>query len=128
LNKAVLDSSAVLAVLQGEPGAEIVLANLPGAFLSTVNLAEVITKLTMAGLPAAEARLSVEQLRLTIVDFTSNHAEITGGLQPATGKAGLSLSDRACLALAGIHDAKALTTDRSWTKVSGFEVVLIRGG
>jgi len=127
MNEAVLDSSAVLAVLQAEPGADLVLATLPGALLSTVNLGEVITKLAMGGMPASEARRAVEQLRVKLVDFTSYHAEITGALRPVTRKAGLSLGDRACLALSQIHTATALTTDRSWTKVGGFDVLLIRG-
>ena len=127
MNEAVLDSSAVLAVLQSEPGANLVLATLPGALVSTVNLAEVVTKLTMSGMPAFEARLSVEGLGVDIIEFTLEQAELTGGLRPITAKTGLSLGDRACLALAQTHGATALTTDRSWKKVPGFDVLLIRG-
>ena len=127
MNEAVLDSSAVLAVLQSEPGANLVLATLPGALLSTVNFAEVVTKLTMSGMPAFEARLSVEGLGVDIIEFTLEQAELTGGLRPITAKTGLSLGDRACLALAQTHGATALTTDRSWKKVPGFDVLHIRG-
>ena len=86
MNEAVLDSSAVLAVLQSEPGANLVLATLPGALLSTVNFAEVVTKLTMSGMPAFEARLSVEGLGVDIIEFTLEQAELTGGLRPITAR------------------------------------------
>jgi PIN domain nuclease of toxin-antitoxin system len=126
MSEIVLDSSAVLAVIQTEPGAALVENALPGALMSTVNLAEVITKLTMSGVPVMQARRAVEAIGVKIVNFDTEQAELTGGLRPATAKAGLSLGDRACLALSRLRGARVLTMDRSWKRVDGFDVVLIR--
>ena len=127
LNEAVLDSSAVLALIFNEPGAETVKAALPDALLSTVNLAEIITKLVEKGLPAEVARAAVEVLGAEIVDFGIEQAYVTGELRTATRSAGLSLGDRACLALARKKNVPAITTDRVWGKLTGFDVVVIRG-
>jgi PIN domain nuclease of toxin-antitoxin system len=126
VNKPALDSSAVLAVLLGEPGANKVQAVLPGALISTVNVAEVMTKLCERGMPDAEAREAVEALGLETIDFGVDQAFLTGGLRVATRAAGLSLGDRACLALARLHGGVAITADRAWSGVPGFEVVVIR--
>jgi PIN domain nuclease of toxin-antitoxin system len=126
LNEAVLDSSAVLALIFNEPGAETVKAALPDALLSTVNLAEIITKLVEKGLPAEVARAAVEVLGAEIVDFEIEQAYVTGELRTATRSAGLSLGDRACLALARQRNARALTADQAWSKLSGFDIALLR--
>ncbi len=127
MNEAVLDSSAVLALIFNEPGAETVKAALPDALLSTVNLAEIITKLVDRGLPAEVARAAVEVLGAEIVDFDSNQAYLTSELRSATRAAGLSLGDRACLALAAKRNLPAMTADRAWGKLENFDVILIRG-
>lgn len=126
LNETVLDSSAVLALIFNEPGAETVKSTLPDALLSTVNLAEVITKLVEKGLPANVARAAVEAIGAEIVDFETEQAYLTGELRAVTRSAGLSIGDRACLALARQRNAPALTADRAWSRLSGFEVVILR--
>jgi len=124
----VLDSSAVLALLLAEPGADRVKAALPGALLSVVNFAEVVTELCDRGMPATEARSIVETLGVELVDFEVEQACIVGDLRRATRAAGLSLGDRACLALARLRGLSALTADTAWGQLEGFDVVLIRGG
>lgn len=126
MSEAVLDSSALLALLFAEPGADRVAAALPGAFLSTVNLAEVVAKLTERGMPAAEASEAVRALGATVVDFDHDQAVAAGALRGETRGAGLSLGDRACLALSRLRGATALTGDRAWAAVKGFDVSLIR--
>ncbi len=121
-----LDSSAVLALLLNEPGAELVRACLSSARLSTVNLAEVIGKFTERGVPPAEARLAVETLGLTVVDFDAAQAHATGALRPATKPLGLSLGDRACLALAQAIGATAYTADSAWARLTSPDIRLIR--
>lgn len=112
---AVLDSSAVLAVFRGEPGAAVVLSTLAaGAVMSTVNLAEVVTKLQEGGVPDADIGPMIDKLRISIVDFDQAHAYSTGLLRRQTRAAGLSLGDRACLALAQQLGLPVLTADRSW--------------
>ncbi len=123
---AVLDASALLALLQDEPGSERVLATLPGALISAVNLSEVVAKLTETGMPAADIQRSL-RLSIEVVPFDDELAVRAGLLRPVTRSAGLSLGDRACLALAASRSLPALTTDRAWKSVAtGVEVVVIR--
>ncbi|WP_284944186.1 type II toxin-antitoxin system VapC family toxin [Acidisoma cladoniae] len=122
----VLDSSAVLALLLDEPGAETVKATLPGALLSAVNLAEVISKLCERGMSLGDARSVVEDLGVEVIDFGSHQAYIVGELRRVTRSAGLSLGDRACLALGRLREASVVTADAIWMGLSGFEIVLIR--
>lgn len=127
MSEAVLDSSAVLALLLGEAGAHAVTAVLPGALLSTVNLAEVVTKLCERGMPRDQARAAVETVGVEIVAFEADQACLTGELRQRTRMLGLSLGDRACLALARQRDLPAVTADAAWRRLEGFKVVAIRG-
>lgn len=119
MSSAVLDSSAVLAVFRGEPGAAVVLAALTGgAVISAVNLAEVVTKLQEGGVPHADIGPMIDQLHISTVDFDQAQAYPTGLLRRQTRAAGLSLGDRACLALAQQLGLPVLTADHSWTTLS----------
>jgi ribonuclease VapC len=126
LSEAVLDSSALLALLWNEPGADRVATALPGALLSSVNLAEVLTKLCERGLSVSEGRELVESLGVVVVDFDMEQAEETAALRESTRSLGLSLGDRACLSLARRRNGPALTADAAWLKTQGFEVRFIR--
>ncbi len=127
MSEAVLDSSAVLALLLAEPGADKVQATLPGALFSAVNFAEVMTKLCERGMPQDLARTAIETLGAEVVDFGVEHACITGDLRNVTRSAGLSLGDRACLALAQQRQLPAMTADTAWAQLPGFNVIVIRG-
>ena len=125
----VLDSSAVLALMQREPGADAVASVLPGALLGMVNLAEVLTKLCERGLAVDVARYAVASLGVRIAEFTEEQAQLIGELRPLTRSAGLSLGDRACLALGRISGATVLTTEGIWPQiasVTGVEIRVIR--
>lgn len=126
MSDAVLDSSAVLALLQDEPGSGRVKACLPGALISSVNVAEIISKLCERGMPPDAARLATEAIGVEIVEFDLDQACLTGALRPATRSLGLSLGDRACLALARLRDLPAITCDRAWHGVEGSDVVFLR--
>jgi PIN domain nuclease of toxin-antitoxin system len=126
VNEVVLDSSAVLALLLGEPGAEKVTPALPGALLSTVNLAEVVSKLCERGMPVNMAYAAIAAIGVAITDFDTEQACITGDLRNTTKSAGLSLGDRACLALARTKNLPAITADTAWGHLTGFDVVVIR--
>jgi PIN domain nuclease of toxin-antitoxin system len=115
-----------LALLLGEPGADQVRAVLPGALISTVNFAEVISKLCERGVPADEARLAVETIGADIIEFSADHATLTGAMRVPTKFAGLSLGDRACLALAKSRGVPAITADTAWARIADINVVLIR--
>lgn len=117
MRNSVLDASALLALLNLEPGREQVKVAVPSALVSTVNLAEVYSKLSDGGLAIWSA---VQELRFAlgeVVPFTDEMAELAGKLRPVTRGLGLSLGDRACLALAMLRDADVLTADRSWAKL-----------
>ena len=128
MSEAVLDSSAILALLLAEPGSERVRTALPDALLSTVNLAEVVSKLSERGMPADEARAAVEATGVEFVDFGADQACAAGALRSETRAAGLSLGDRACLALARLRRLPAITADTAWGRLPRFDVVVIRGG
>lgn len=122
----VLDASALLALLHDEPGADRVREMLPRAVVSTVNLAEVITKLISQGWVESEIS-QVMQLPFENADFDSESVKLTGILAAKTRRYGLSLGDRACLATALLHGCPALTADRAWTKLTlDIKVVPIR--
>jgi len=124
---AVLDSSAILAVLFNEPGAEIVLPILRGALLSTVNLAEVHARMLESGAQAQQAWNWITNLQCEVCFFTDEHARAAAELRPITRPFGLSLGDRACLALAIERKATVYTTDKVWKKLSlGIDVEVIR--
>lgn len=111
----VLDSSALMALFHEEPGNETVTQAIEdGAAISTVNLAEVASKLNDLGTPQELVQTAINVLALTIVDFNAEFAYQVGLLRSLTKRAGLSLGDRACLALARHLNLPALTTDRIW--------------
>jgi ribonuclease VapC len=124
----VLDSSAILAVLFNEEGRDQVATHLPGALVSTVNLAEAITKLCEHGMSAEDASLAIAELHLDLVPFSAAQAKIVGELRKLTRSAGLSLGDRACLALGIERQAEILTTDRAWGQITipGATISIIR--
>jgi PIN domain nuclease of toxin-antitoxin system len=114
MSEVVLDASALLAFLNEEPGAEVVASYLDKAAMSAVNLSEVVAKLTERNTPESLIQEFVEQLQIRIVAVDQSQAVVAGLLRPQTKSLGLSLGDRACLAL-GLHLGQpVLTTDRQW--------------
>lgn len=122
----ILDSSAVLALLFNEAGADRVQAVLPDAMISAVNFSEVIAKLGEKGLPSETARQAVEALGIEVVAHDVEQAFWAGALRMTTRALGLSLGDRACLALAKVREMPVLTADAAWQGLTDFQVVLIR--
>jgi ribonuclease VapC len=127
----VLDSSALLAVSKGERGAEFVieLINSQDCVISSVNMAEVATRLLDLGLPAHELQRAVTQFGVDVIDFNQEQALACAALRTATKSAGLSLGDRACLALAKLMDGVAVTADQAWQDVrilAGVRVLMVR--
>jgi PIN domain nuclease of toxin-antitoxin system len=123
----VLDASALLAFLQREPGSGRVRQALPDAVIGSVNLAEVVTKLVQWGAPADRVAERLADLDLNVHAFDRDLAFAAGALHAQTRRRGLSLGDRACLALAGSLAAPVLTADGAWQRADvGIEVELIR--
>jgi ribonuclease VapC len=115
---AVLDASAILAFLRSEPGSERVSAVLPNSLSTTVNLAEIVGVFTRHGVAADTIRDIVAELSVSWVPIDEDLAYRTGILVTATRAAGLSLGDRACLALAQRLGVPTLTADRAWAAVA----------
>ncbi len=126
MSDAVLDASAFLCLLWDEPGAEAVAAVLPGALMSTVNVAEVVAKLSERGMSGAAALATIDGLGVDTVDFDRVQAAESGALRVMTRAKGLSLGDRACLTLSRQRNCPAVTADAAWADVAGFDVKLIR--
>jgi ribonuclease VapC len=124
----VLDASAVLALVKSEPGGERVRnAVKAGAAISAVNLSEVVAKLVHEGAGEAAIRALVDSLRLRVVHFDAELAYRAGLLRSLTKQLGLSLGDRACLALAHHLGLPALTADRAWQGLQlGVTIQVIR--
>lgn len=114
MSEVVLDASAVLALINEEPGGEVVDDFLDEAIISAVNLSEVIAVLVDAGFDVDHASARIGALGLDVVAFDQPQALRAGALRAATRRAGLSLGDRACLGLAEARHAPAVTADRRW--------------
>ena len=128
MNRIVLDASALLAILNQEPGAEKLTPELlSAATTSTVNLAEVHSKLVSRGLDPKDAWEAALSPISEVMPFTAEHARVSGDLVTKTRPLGLSLGDRACLALGLALKAAVYTADRSWNKVKiGVRIHVIR--
>ncbi|GMV44013.1 MAG: hypothetical protein AMXMBFR64_57290 [Myxococcales bacterium] len=126
-SEAVLDASALLALLHGEPGSQRVASAIPGAAVCAVNLCEVVGKLADTGVPEAVIQSAISGLGLEVYPFDEELAYRAGLLRPVTRALGLSLGDRACLALAQRLELPAITTDKQWSRVAlEVEIVLAR--
>jgi ribonuclease VapC len=128
VSDAVLDASALLALLNGEPGQEVVAQALGGgAVVGAVNFSEVVASLVGAGMPEEAVRAALYGLELDVVAFDLTQAYAAGLLRSATRDLGLSLGDRACLALAALRRLPALTADRVWASLDvGVAIRVIR--
>ena len=123
----VLDASAVLALLWGEPGAEAVEAVAGEAVIGAANLAEVAAKLVDRGFDGDTVNDVIGQLNAGILSVGADEALDSGLLRDATRAAGLSLGDRLCLAGARARQARVLTADRAWAGLEvGVEIEVIR--
>jgi len=123
----VLDASAVLALLHEEPGHEVVGEIMDGAAISTVNLAEIVAKMRDRGLEVDRLLAAIRESLVDVVAFDAAMAIEAGILAAAGRRAGISLGDACCIALAKALAAPVYTADRAWAALDlGVEVRLIR--
>lgn len=124
----VVDASALLAAILHEPGGDVVSrAVRDGGFIGSVNLSETVSRLFELAFDESQVTVALQVLDLAVVDLDSDLAWLAARLRASTRSAGLSLGDRACLALAATLNLPALTADRNWANVDvGVEVVLCR--
>lgn len=123
----VLDASALLAYVFEEPGADKVAEVIETACISSINLAEVLTRIARDGHSATDFAAKMQKSPLTIVPFLAEDALAAANLEPETRRLGLSLGDRACIALGLARNEPVYTADRVWAELDiGLNVVLIR--
>lgn len=123
----VLDASALLALIWQEPGADAVASVVDQAVMSAVNWAEVVSKLQDRGIDIDAALPMLADLPIEVVPFDRELAVQAGALRVKTKHLGLSIGDRACLALAVKLALPAYTADKSWAKFdAGVEVRVVR--
>jgi len=117
-HRPVFDASAVLALMQGEPGADKLRDVQPGAVVNAVNAAEVLAKLVSRGVPAAEARAAYDALHLETTPFESAMVALSARYV----RKGVSLGDRCFLAAAQRHGS-GWTSDRGLGELLGSHVL-----
>jgi ribonuclease VapC len=123
----VLDASAVLALMQDEPGATVVAEVLTRSCMASINATEVLTRLIDSGTPVATAMATLDMLRIEIISVDRDIAFGAARLRVMTRTHGLSLADRTCLALGQRLGATILTADQAWSAVDlGLDVRQIR--
>jgi len=129
MNKVVLDTSAVLAYLFEETGADTVtpIFESGAAIISSANYAETASKLFDLKMPADAIQAALDNLEMECIPFSEQQAFISGKLRLVSKEYGLSLGDRACLALGIDSKCAVYTADKVWAEVPAkCEVVLIR--
>lgn len=127
----VFDASALLALLNDEPGADVVERLLHSGsgecVASAANFSEVLAKLIDRGVAEAAALQAWRELQVRVVPVGEAEAAAAALLRKSTRALGLSLGDRCCLALAqGLTDARIVTADRAWKALKGFRFEFIR--
>ena len=127
MTSAVLDASALIAVLAAEPGSELVRRRLKDAVVSAVNYSEVLKKALERGGSATVADGFIRNAMIRIIPFDDAQAGLSASLYPTTKHLGLSFADRACLALGRHFNAEVLTSEaRMGDAEIGVKVTLIR--
>lgn len=122
-----VDASAMLAMIFGEPGADHVFEAVKGGMMSTVNFSEVLTKCLEQGADADFAERQIARLTISLAPFTVQDGKTAAALRLPTRYRGLSLGDRACLALALRESVPVITADRQWDGLDvGVDIRLIR--
>ena len=117
MTSAVLDASAVLALVRDEPGGDKVAEHVGRAAISAVNLQEVVKELSLSGLPEPVIRELIGELRLDVRPHDADAAYAAAALHEQTREYGRGLGDRSCMALAISLGVPAITADREWRKV-----------
>ena len=109
-----LDASALLAAIHNEQGGETVQQMINDAAICSVNWSEVIQKLDRAGANTSNIINALQALGLEIVAFDQDDAQIAATLWPLTKPLGLSLADRACIAMGQRLSLIVVTADKAW--------------
>lgn len=126
MNNVVLDASALLALIDNEPGAAMVAEHLHRSIMSSVNVSEVAAVLDFAGFQEHEIATTLGNLVHNVEAFDYAQALQAGFLRKKTQSLGLSFGDRACIALAQQKNLPVMTADKAWQQLKEVSVVVIR--
>lgn len=127
MTEVAIDSSAIIAILRGEPGAEDALPHVRGSHISTVNLAEVFYITDIHGAERVRVEQAIATMQLEESPFDREQAQIMAEIYPATLGSSVGFADRACMALALKLGIPCLTGDQDWQKHDvGIDVMLFR--
>jgi PIN domain nuclease of toxin-antitoxin system len=128
MSKVVLDASALLALIKNEKGSVKVEQTLGNIVMSSVNVSEVASKLLDSGIPEEECMAMIEPFVSCIISFDDDQIFLTATLKKFTKQQGLSLGDRACIALGIQLSVPIYTADKAWLEcnIPNAEIVLIR--
>ena len=123
----VLDASVLLAALNGEDGRDQAITLLADGVVSAVNLSEVVAKLQRNGATEDEILAMLGALDCEVAPFDEDQAVTAGLLWQEVKARGLSLGERACLALARSRGLTCFTAERAWVGLlADVDVRLIR--
>ena len=127
MSRAVLDTSALLALCFAEKGAKATVTRGRDGLMSAVSYSEAIAKSLDYRIPMETVRQALARLKLTIVPFDEEHAVAAASFRPSTRNLNVSFADRACLGTAALAKLPVLTADRKWQKIKcDLEIILIR--
>lgn len=128
MSKVVLDASALLALIKNETGAKVIEGLLGNIIMSSVNVTEVAGILLDSDMSPDEAQEAIEPFIDSIVPFDLEHSMACATLKKVTKHLGLSLGDRACIALGIKLQLPIYTADRVWKELQldGTDIKLIR--
>ena len=123
----VLDSSALLAMILNEEGADVAFANAKGGLVSAVSMTEVLEKAAERGVPPRAVFTQQDRLEIAVIPFDADHAMAAAALRPAARRLNISLADLACLSLALRDGRPVVTGDRDWLSLAlELDIRLIR--
>jgi PIN domain nuclease of toxin-antitoxin system len=127
MNSYVWDASALLALINNEPGHEKMEQYLPGAYMSSINISEVASILLSMSMKQSEIEQLIHSIIPNAIPFDNHHAYHAADLRIKTKNMGLSLGDRACLSLGEIKNLPVITADKIWGKLDlNIKIILIQ--
>ena len=127
MSRAVLDASAILALLRREKGSEKVAKRLRGSLVSSVNIAEVLCLSRDRGTSPEADAWALSNMELVCIPFDEEQAHVVASIYRATSGGNVGFADRACMSLGLLNKLPVLTGDREWKNFDiGLEVQLFR--
>ncbi len=113
----IADTSAVIAYLNFETGADEVRRRIARIRLTMVNVAEIVAVVSRHKVTRAWIEKRIFRVFSEVLPFDREQAYLCGNLEQVTRPKGLSLGDRACLAAGILHGWPVLTAESTWAEI-----------